>query len=564
VMQWDISEQPDREVLKNFMGTLGVPKIIAQLLLNRGISSIEEAKRFFRPDWEDLHNPYLMKDMDRAVDRAVLALKRKERIFVYGDYDVDGITGVSLLTLFFREMGNEAFFYIPDRLHEGYGLSKSGIQYAAKFGAKLLISVDCGITAIDEIAFANEMGIDVIVSDHHEPSNKLPKAIAILDPKREDCPYPFKELAGVGVAFKFVQAVVERFGLDQEMVRQYVDLVALGSAADIVPLIDENRLLVKKGLEKINKLDRLGIRALVESSGLEGRNVGTGQIVFILAPRINAVGRLGNAEKAVRLMITDSEQQAKNIASILESENRSRKNIDEETFKEALEIIELEFDDHNDRAVVLMREGWHPGVIGIVASRIVEHIHRPTIMIAIDGDVGKGSARSISNFDIYSALKECKDYLLGFGGHRHAAGLTIQLDQVDAFRNAFKQVVAEKLQDEDLISKLWIDAIITLPEITDKVLRLLNQFAPFGPKNMRPVFLSQNLQTVGNPRVVGKNHLKFMVRQEGEVFDAIGFDLGSLSYCLTPGEGNLNMVYVIEENYWNGKSKIQLRVKDLK
>lgn len=563
-MQWVVTEQPDREILNNLMKTLDVPKVIAKILLSRGIGSLEEAKQFFRSSWEDLHDPFLMKDMDRAVERVVRALEQKERLFVYGDYDVDGITAVSLLYLFFKRIGCEVFFYIPDRLREGYGLSKSGVQHAANVGASLLISVDCGITGVEEVALARELGIDVIVSDHHEPGKILPEAVAILDPKREGCEYPFKELAGVGVAYKLIQAVTERLALGEDLFREYVDLVALGSAADIVPLIDENRLLVKKGLEELNRFKRLGIRALMESSGLAGKKIGTGQVVFILAPRINAVGRLGNAERAVRLLITDSEQQAKNIANILESENRNRKNIDDETFQEALRLIESECDVQSDKAIVLAQEGWHPGVIGIVASRIAEQVHRPTIMIAVEDGIGKGSARSISDFNIYSALKHCEDHLLGFGGHRYAAGLTIQLDKMEKFREDFEKVAAKMLQNVDLIRKLWVDAEITLPEISEKLIHLLNQFAPFGPQNMRPVFLSRNLQVVGTPRVVGKKHLKFKVRQGGKIYDAIGFDLGELRYRLTPGEDNLDMVYVVEENYWNGQVRVQLRVKDLR
>ncbi|MFH1941268.1 MAG: single-stranded-DNA-specific exonuclease RecJ [bacterium] len=563
-MKWVVTEPTDRNAVNDFVQTLMVPKIVARILVNRGIRSLEEAKRFFKSDWDGLYDPFLMKDMDRAVDRIVAALEQKERIFIYGDYDVDGITAVSLLTLFLRKMGGEVFFYIPDRLKEGYGLSELGIQHAANVGAGLLISVDCGITGVEEVALAGKLGIDVIVSDHHEPAKILPKAEAILDPKREGCTYPFKELAGVGVAFKLVQAVVGKLGLGEKVWREYVDLVALGSAADIVPLIDENRVLVKKGLEKMNLLDRLGIRALVESSGLSGKKIGTGQVVFILAPRINAVGRLGNAERAVRLLITDSEQQAKNIAGILESENRNRKNIDEETFQEALGFLESECDIQSERAVVLAREGWHPGVIGIVASRICERYYRPTIMIAVEDGIGKGSARSISNFDIYSALKRCEDHLLGFGGHRYAAGLTIELGRIDEFKKAFHAVAGEMLEDEDLVQSLWVDAEIQLPEITEQFVQILNLFAPFGPQNMRPVFLSKNIQVVGSPRIVGKNHLKFRVRQGGEVFDAIGFDLGGLFYRLAPGEENLDMVFVVEENHWNGQEKIQLRVKDLR
>ena len=564
-MQWVIAEKPDQDSLMALVDALNVPKVIGRILVNRGITTMEEARLFFRPDWSDLYDPFLMKDMDKAVARLIEALEKKERIFIYGDYDVDGITGVSLLILFLRELGGEVFFYIPNRLQEGYGLSTSGIHQAAQVGARLLISVDCGITGVDEVALARDLGIDVIISDHHEPSNIIPEAAAILDPKRADGSYPFKELAGVGVAFKLIQAVSQRLNLEDETYRKYIDLVALGSAADIVPLIDENRVLVMKGLELINRHERLGIHALVESSGLDGKKIGTGQIVFILAPRINAVGRLGNAERAVRLLITDSEQQARNIASILETENRNRKNIDEETFQEALELIESEYDMESDRAVVLSREGWHSGVIGIVASRIAERIYRPTIMISVEDGIGKGSARSISNFNIYSALKKCEDHLIGFGGHRYAAGLTIENNKINIFRDAFKNVAAEMVTEDDLIQQISVDAELSLQEITAKTVRILNQFAPFGPRNMRPVFVSRNLQVVGTPRVVGKNHLKFRVRERGrEVFDVIGFDLGSLHYRLNPGEDNLDMVYVIEENYWNDQIRIQLRVKDLR
>jgi single-stranded-DNA-specific exonuclease len=563
-VNWVLASQADKEQLREIGNTLKVPRIVAQILLNRGILTREAASRFFQPTWSELHDPYQMKDMDLAVERFLKALDRKERIFIYGDYDVDGITGVSLLYLFFVSLGLLPVFYIPDRLSEGYGLSSAGIKKAADVGATLLISVDCGITGVQEVAEARTMGMDVIVSDHHEPAADLPDAAAILDPKRDGCSYPFKELAGVGVAYKFIQAIAIRMGLPEESVRQYVDLVALGSAADIVPMIDENRVLVRMGLEKINRSPRIGIRALMESSGLKGKGIGTGQIVFILAPRINAVGRMGNAERAVRLMITESEQQAKNIANILESENRNRKCIDEETFQEALSLIPVQADIEKDRAVVLAREGWHSGVIGIVASRIAETICRPTIMIAVEDGMGKGSARSISNFDIYSALRQCEDHLIGFGGHRYAAGLSIEVSGIDAFRKQFIEVAGRELCEEDMVQKLMVDLEIGLPEINQRLIDLLNRFAPFGPRNMRPVFMASNLQVVGTPRIVGSNHLKFKVRQGGEVFDAIGFNLGDLHYRLTPGEESLDMVFVVEENIWNGQSRIQLRVKDLR
>lgn len=563
-MKWLVKEQPDQDLLKSLSEDLGIPKVIAKILIHRELDTTDKARRFFQPEWESLNDPFLMSDMDKAVKRTIEALRERERIFIYGDYDVDGITSVSLLTLFLRELGGEVFFFIPNRLREGYGLSESGVDQAVKVGATLMITVDCGITAVEEVALARSKGIDVIISDHHEPGTELPDATAILDPKRKDCEYPFKELAGVGVAFKLVQAVSEKLELNDDIHRKFIDLVALGSAADIVPLVEENRALVRKGLEQINRLERLGIRALVDSSGLFGKKIGTGQVVFILAPRINAVGRLGNAERAVRMLITNSDQQARNIANILESENRHRKTIDEETYQEALALMQTHYDIEHDRGVVLAKEGWHSGVIGIVASRIAEHVYRPTIMIAVENGVGKGSARSISGFDIYSALQECEGHLLGFGGHKYAAGLTISLDKIDEFRECFKAIAREKVQEDDLVQRLVVDAEIELPEIDDNLVRILNQFAPFGPRNMRPVFISRNLRVVGTPRIVGKNHLKFRVRQRGQVFDAIGFDLGDLCYRLTPGEDNLDMVYVIEENYWNGQTKIQLRVKDLR
>jgi len=561
-LKWVIKESPDQETIKHLMDVLGVPAVIAQILAYRGIYTFEEAESFFRSDWPHLHDPFLMRDMDKAVKRVAQAIEKKERVFIYGDYDVDGITSSSLLYLFLTKVGCEVTFYIPNRLKEGYGLSKIGIEQAQKAETTLMITVDCGITAIEEVALAREMGMDVIVSDHHEPGKELPDANAILDPKRDGCSYPFKELAGVGVAFKLVQAITERMELDSSVYREYVDLVALGSAADIVPLVDENRLLVKKGLEKINTFDRVGIRALTENTGLSGKRIGTGQIVFILAPRINAVGRMGNAERAVRLLITDSEQQAKNISHILESENRNRKCIDDETFQEALALIDKDHDLDVDRAVVLAQDGWHSGVIGIVASRVAEKTCRPTIMISIEDGIGKGSARSISQFDIYSALKSCEDHLVSFGGHKYAAGLTVMHDKIEPFREAFKKVAKEKIQEEDMVQKCMVDAEINLTDITDKLVRLLNEFAPFGPNNMRPVFLSRDLQVIGSPRVVGKNHLKFRVRQDDRVFNAIGFDLGELHYRLSPGESNLDMVFVIEENVWNGQTKIQLLVKD--
>ncbi len=561
---WLIAGDSHPEVHQEFTEGLGLPPVVSKILINRGIRSREEARKFFKPAWEDLYDPFLIKDMDKAVERLSRAVKSSERILIYGDYDVDGITSVSLLYLFILGIGGNVGYYIPDRLKEGYGLSVAGVTQAAAEGATLLVTVDCGITGVEEIRMARGLGLDVIVSDHHEQANALPEAAAILNPKRNDCTYPFKELAGVGVAFKFVQAMCRHLGLEDEAARQYIDLVALGSAADIVPLVDENRILVKLGMERLNRLERPGIRALAETSGILGKPIGTGQVVFILAPRINAVGRLGNAQRAVELLISKSDEESRALALVLEAENRNRKNLDDMTFQEAKGLIETEGRLASCRTLVLAKEGWHPGVIGIVASRIVEQYCRPTVMIALDGDTGKGSARSIASFDIHSALKQCEDLLASFGGHQHAAGLLIRQDCIEPFRERFERIAAEQIREDDLTQRIQIDAEIALPDISDRFIRLLNSFAPFGPQNMRPVFLARNLNVVGSPRVVGRNHLKFKVRQGGVVHDAIGFDLGELMYRLSPGDSNLDMVFVVEENHWNDEVRTQLRVKDLR
>ncbi|RKY91907.1 single-stranded-DNA-specific exonuclease RecJ [candidate division KSB1 bacterium] len=572
----------DPQQVKNLAEQLRVPPIIGQILLNRGINSFDKAKEFFRPNLQYLHDPFLMMDMEKAVERLAVAIKQKQRIVIYGDYDVDGTTAISMLYLFLKQMGAPPRFYIPDRLRDGYGLSENGIREIFSWGTDLILTTDCGITGVKEVALANKLGMEVIISDHHEPGEKLPPALAVLNPKREDCSYPFKELAGVGVAFKLIQGLVDKFNLSKDYLEQCLDLVALGSAADIVPLTGENRILVKLGLETLRCTEKLGLRALIKSSGLLGRSIGTGQVVFILAPRINAVGRMGSAARAVHLLVADSERRADNIAKILETENRNRRNLDEEIYKEAVEIMERQFDPERDWSIVLHKEGWHPGVVGIVASRLVERYYRPTVMIALGdeldmlntqaesqgGKIGKGSARSIPGFDIYSALKACQNYLISFGGHKFAAGLSIQKEMIPAFRNAFNQVARQMMTSEHLIPKICFDGVLKLNEIDAKFIRLLKLFAPHGPQNMRPVFLSTNLEVVGTPQIVGSNHLKFKVRQRGAqnriVIDAIGFNLGDLIYRISPGEANLDMIYVIEENEFQGERSLQLRVKDLR
>ena len=563
-LQWIPQDQIDPEIVKNYAERLNVPPIISSILINRGIDTFEKAKRFFKGKVENLYDPFLMKDMQKAVDRVLIALKNKEKILIYGDYDVDGITAVSLLYMLLKRLGADVLFYIPHRIQEGYGIAISGIDEAKKNNVKLIISVDCGITAIQEVAYAGANNIDIIISDHHEEGPELPKAWAILNPKCKDSNYPYPELAGVGVAFKLGQAIIKSLGLADDIILGYLDLVAIGSTADIVPLIDENRIFVKEGLKLINHSKKPGIRALLKVSALNDKAISTGQIVFVLAPRINAVGRMGDAEHAVKLLTTENWQEAWEIANLLENENRMRKNIDEGTFREARNIIEQNFDLSANFGLVLAQEGWHPGVIGIVASRVVEKYYRPTIMISVDTEFGKGSARSIAGFDIYNAIKKCEDLLIAFGGHKYAAGLTIEKDKIQEFRKRFNEIAQMELSEDLLRPKLKIDSEIRFSEITPRLVQLLKLFAPFGPQNMRPVFQSNNLQVVGTPTIVGRNHLKFKVRQDEIVFDAIGFNLGELIYRIDPGAPNLDLVYVVEENTYLGRTALQLRVKDLR
>ena len=562
--KWQFFDSHEKDTIKSFADDLNSSPVLARVLLNRGIEDIESAREFFRPSLLQLHDPFLMNGMEKAIVRVQRAIESKQRIVIYGDYDVDGTTATSMLLLFLRQLHADVDFYIPERLVDGYGLSENGIRKTKEQNIDLIITVDCGITAVQEVEYANSLGIDVIICDHHQPGADLPPACAILNPKQVDCPYPFKELAGVGVAFKLVQGLQKHLLLDEDIVDNFLELVAIGSSADIVPLVDENRILVKHGLANLSKTKNLGLKALIEATMLSDCKIGTGQVVFVLAPRINAVGRLGDGGRAVSLLTSESQQQAQNIASILESENRKRRTIDEETFASALAIIEDQFDPEQETVFVLNSDEWHPGVIGIVASRIVEKYFRPTVMIATENGQGKGSARSIPGFDIYQALKRVENLMDNFGGHKYAAGLTIHSENIPEFRSRLSEVARETLTDEMLIPKLWIDAEISFHEIEDNLIKLLERMAPFGPQNPRPVFSTKDLQVVGTPTIVGKNHLKFKVRQKNIVMNAIGFNLGHLLYRISAGETNVEIAYVIEENEYQGKKKVQLRIKDLR
>ncbi|GAB4171770.1 MAG: single-stranded-DNA-specific exonuclease RecJ [Calditrichia bacterium] len=562
---WVINEANDPSEIEFIKKELGVPEIIAKVLLQRNIKSFDEARKFFRPDLSELYSPFLMKEMDLAIKRLVKALQRGENIRIYGDYDVDGTTGTALLYLVLSGLvGRRISYYIPDRISEGYGLSKEAIQAAKDDGIDLILTVDCGITAVEEVQFANELGMEVIVCDHHQPGEELPPAVAVLDPKRKDDEYPFKELAGCGVAFKLLQALYQELNLPQDELNNHLDLVAIGSCADIVPLVDENRILVKHGLDLINQNPRVGLRALIENAGLHRREIQASTIVFSLAPRINAVGRMGDATRAVKLFTSNSIETARDLARILEEENRSRKDIDEVTFKEAVSLIEEKLNQSDRKAFVLYKEDWHPGVIGIVASRIVEKFYKPTIMISVSDGVGKGSARSVEDFDVFSAIKECEDLLLEFGGHKYAAGLSIKLENIPEFIDRFGKYVNEHLESTMLTPKIQIDAKVHLDEFTSQVFRILKLFGPFGPMNLRPVFASYGCRIVEGPTVIGKNHLKMKVTQGQTVFEAIGFNLGDKMEMIKSNPGRIDLVYTVQENYWNGKTTMQLRLRDIK
>jgi single-stranded-DNA-specific exonuclease len=562
--KWVVDCDYDEKLIEEIAKELAVPPIMARILLNRQIDSFDKAKTFFRPDLENLYDPFLLKDMDKAVDRLHKGLLNGENILIYGDYDVDGVSSAALLYLVLSRMvGSKISYYIPDRMTEGYGLSSNSIQEAADNGTNLIVTVDCGVTAVEEVRLANELGMDTIVCDHHQPAEELPDAVAILDPKLPDSQYPFKELAGVGVAFKLLQGLYHKFELPEAELDEYLDLVAIGSCADIVPLVDENRILVRHGMDKINYNPRFGVRALLESSGISNKEITAGLIVFVMAPRINAVGRLGDAKRAVQLFSAPTLQQARTLARELEKENRLRRDIDEVTFKEALNLLHEKLNPIEDKAFVLYKRDWHPGVIGIVASRIVERFYRPTIMITVVDGVGKGSARSISNFNIYQAIKESSQYLSGFGGHKYAAGLTIKEENIPDFIESFKKAAEKQLEGEELIPSLSIDGEIELQEFNPRFIRLLKLLGPFGPMNLRPVFMSRNLKVLGNPSIVGQNHLKLKVEQNGAVLDAIGFNMADHLEKIG-GNGMVDCVYVIEENRWNGKSSLQLRLKDIR
>jgi single-stranded-DNA-specific exonuclease len=563
LMRWNIKPNPDLQKSKQLAEALNVELFIAELLLQRGIETFDEARRFFRPDLSNLHDPYLMKDMDKAVTRIEKAIANHENILVFGDYDVDGTTAVSLVSSYLKTIYPNVATYIPDRYDEGYGVSFKGIDYADDNGCSLIIALDCGIKSIEHVAYASAKNIDFIICDHHRPGEMLPEAVAILDPKRDDCEYPYDELCGCGIGFKLIQALGKNRNQNTDDLTPYLDLVATAIAADIVPITGENRILAHFGLEVINSFPRPGIEAMIGQ--IKKQKLTITDVVFIVAPRINAAGRIKHGNHAVELLTEFNLKQAERFASEIEKYNTERKGLDKVITEHALRQI-IENAETQRFTTVVFDEGWHKGVIGIVASRLIETYYRPTLVFTQSGDKYAASARSVKGFDVYNALEACAEHLEQFGGHMYAAGLTLQAEKYFDFKEAFEKVVRETIHPDLLVPEISVDAAIDFKDITPKLGRILKQFEPFGPGNMTPVFVSKDVIDTGYAKRIGSDeeHLKLFVKQNGpEAFPAIGFGLGD-KIEMTRNRQPFEAAYCIEENEFNGKVSTQLRLKDIR
>ncbi|WP_202923648.1 single-stranded-DNA-specific exonuclease RecJ [Pontibacter fetidus] len=563
--RWVYKQQASEEIVKNLAESLKVSPTIAGILCQRDICTFEEAKAFFRPSIADLHDPFLMKDMHRAVNRLTEALHRSEKILVYGDYDVDGTTSVALMYGFLRHYTHQIEFYIPDRYKEGYGVSTAGIEYAAEHGFGLIISLDCGIKSADKVAYAASFGIDFIICDHHLPDNDIPQAVAVLDPKQIDCPYPYKELSGCGVGFKLLQAFCLQNGVELEELFNFLDLVVVSIAADIVPITGENRILAYFGLQLLNgpQPTRPGLDALKELAAITGEMDIT-SIVFGFSPRINAAGRMGDAKNSVRMLLAQTKDEAFKMADIINESNKERRSKDSNITKEALQMIEEDDFLRNAKSTVLYKENWHKGVIGIVASRCIEKYYRPTIILTHSNGKASGSARSVHGFNVHSAIESCSDLLDQYGGHMYAAGLTLPIENIPAFRERFEHFVSNAITEEQQTPQIEIDTLINFSQITRNFFGIIKQMEPFGPGNMRPVFVSECVYDTGNLRVVGDTHLKLRLTQDGYTsFDAIAFGFGDYYHHISKGIP-FDVCYTIEENNYRGNITTQLSIKDIR
>jgi len=571
--KWILKHPGDKHHVDRMQQLLGIDSVLSSLLVQRGITTYEDAKSFFRPQFESLHNPFLMQDMDKAVERVLQAISNKEKILVYGDYDVDGTTAVALVYSFLHEHYGNVDYYIPDRYQEGYGVSNKGIDFAAENNFSLIIALDCGIKSVEKVEYAKEKGIEFIICDHHRPGDELPDAVAVLDPKRMDCNYPYKELSGCGIGFKLIQGITHAWGkANYHSLSKYLDLVAVSIAADIVPITGENRILAYYGLKLINTHPRPGILAIMHVSGIVNcenmsfsREMNINDLVFFIGPRINAAGRMESGRESVSLLISSNAEAATIMAKQIDQYNTSRRNLDIQTTQEALDMISASDALQKTKSTVVFNPDWHKGVIGIVASRLTDYYYRPTIVFTRSNDMITGSARSVKDFDIYDAIDACNRFIEHFGGHKYAAGLTIKPENFELFCKHFEEVVANSITDDMLTPEVEIDMGIDLNQVNSKFMRILKQFVPFGPGNMAPIFQTNGVIDTGRARIVGKNHLKLEVvhkETRGFPFPAIAFQQGHHFERILSGEP-FNICYHVEENHWNGNVSLQLNVKDI-
>ena len=561
--RWNILPH-DIEKTAALQKSLGISSTICNILVQRGIETFEQAKTFYRPGLSMLHSPWLMKDMQKAVDRVIAAITKAEKILVFGDYDVDGTTAVACMYQFVVSIysSDKVDFYIPHRYREGYGVSKMGIDYANENGFSLIVCLDCGIKSAELIAYASTLNIDFIICDHHLPDKILPAAAAILNPKQSDCEYPYKELCGCGVGFKLISALAEYLNLPDESVTQFLDLTATAIAADIVPMTGENRVLAFYGLQQINDNPSPGIKALIQLAGLK-EILHITNVVFAIAPRVNAAGRMDDAKKAVQLFIEKDFSKALEFAEMLHLDNTERKEADTSITEEALDIILNDEHAINKKSSVVFKEHWHKGVVGIVASRLIERYYRPTIVLTQSGGLATGSARSVAGFNLYEAIYQCREYLVAYGGHFAAAGLSMLPENVEAFRNKFEDVVAGSILPHMLIPELVIECEITFPEITSSLYQLVCQMEPFGPGNLRPVFIAKSVQDTGYSKIVKELHIRFVVRQNDTTLTGIGFNMAE-KFTLLETKKPIDLVFTIDENVWNGNKTLQLKIIDLR
>lgn len=563
-MRWVLKNEVDVKNARKLSASLDIPVILSKILIRRGIKKPKEVRSFFYPKLKYLSDPFSLPGMEKGIERIITALRKKQKITIIGDYDADGITATSLLFLVLSEFGAQVSWYLPDRFVEGYGLSKLAIDQAQEKNNDLLLTVDCGISAFEEVDYANSLGLETIISDHHQPRSQLPDAYSVINPKLSEEKTPTTELAGVGVAFKIAEGLYQATGRSKTELYEHLDLVALGTIADIVPLQEENRILAKHGLKRIASTTKPGLKSLMKKLNLWGKKLNSGHIIFSLAPRLNAVGRIGDASAAIKLLTTHDKERARELSDFMEKENTKRKELDKTVYSEAKQLVQEEVDLQEEGVIVLAKEDWHLGVIGIVASRIAEDFYRPTILLSSDNGTAQGSARSIPTFHILNALEATEEYLDKYGGHKYAAGVSVPAEEIPNFREAINQYANEELDDSDLREKLEIDAQIKENMISKNFVEWLELFAPYGPNNMRPVFLIKDANIVPNStKVVGENHLKFKIKTPQGKFSVIGFDDGD-KIKLVRGDAPKHLVFLLEFNRYFGYPKVQLRLKDIK